>query len=284
MNNNEHFINLVRIRKHYNILSKSKRKIADYIFDNYQKVINHTAVQLAEETGTSPSTIVWFCRSLGFKGFTDFKMHLEKELLSPITNLISVEDDENVSIIKQKTMAFNKISIEETINLVDDNSLEKAVTSIEQASQVAIVAEGGSASSARCAFDAFMQIGIKCSLLIDPFFQVLGIANLPKNSIIIGVCHSGQARNTVEALKVAKDRSITTIGLVGIVGSSIMKYVDIPLLTGITEHPFFSDSITARICELSVISAIHSSLSVKRREKLGDYRKCVNELLRIKRL
>jgi RpiR family transcriptional regulator, carbohydrate utilization regulator len=281
---NENLLSLTRIRQHYSMLSNAERKIADYILDNYKDIASSTAEKLADFTGTSPATIIRFCRSLGFKGLADFKLYLNHEFLSPSTKWLNVETDESIASIKQKTFGFNKSSIDETLSLLDNDCLEAAVDAIDKASQVAIVAVGGSASTARCAYDAFLQIGISCVFLEDPFFQVLGLWRLPKDTVVIGFCHSGQAKDTVDAVKVAKEMGFKTIGLVGIVGSPMMKYLDIALLTGVSEHPFFSDSIAARICELNVISAVHAALSIRRREKLGDYSQEVSDLLSIKRI
>ena len=284
MYEHESLISLTRIRQHYSILSKSKKKVADYILNNYKKVTNYTAAELADVTGTSPSTVVWFSRSLGFKGFTDFKLNLERELSASPANWLNVESDESISQIKHKTLIYNRESVDQTMSLLDEKSLEMAVKAINDAPLIVLVAEGGSASSARCAYDAFMQIRAICIYLDDPFFQVLSLSNLPKEAVVIGISHSGRAKNTIEALMVAKERGMTTIGLVGIVGSPMMKYLDIALLTGVSNHPYFSNSITARICELNVISILYASLTVKRNDELNDIHKAVNDLFSMKRV
>lgn len=281
---NDHAIGLTRIRHHYPMLSNAEKRIADYIMEHYKTLGEATAQELANVTETSPATVVRFCRSVGFKGLADFKMYLKHEHTSPNARWFSVDSDESVSAIIQKTFAFNSNSAEETLSILDDSALEAAVEAIDKASQVVIVSEGGSASAARSAFDVFLQIGIPCVFIEDPFFQVLGIARLPKDAVVIGFNHSGQARNTVEAVRVAQEKGLTTIGLVGIVGSPFMKHVDIPLLTGISEHLYFSDSIAARICELNVVSALHAVLSIRRKEQLGDFREEVSNMLSIKRM
>jgi len=277
-------ISLTRIRQHYSVLSKSKRKVADYILSNYNKVINYTAAELAEVTGTSPSTIVWFSRSLGFKGFTEFKLNLERELSASPANWGNIESDESITQVKYRTLRYNRENVDQTMSLLDDESLEKAANAINDAPLIVFVAEGGSASSARCAYDAFMQIGAVCIYLDDPFFQVLSLSNLPKEAVVIGISHSGRAKNTIDALMIAKEKGMTTIGLVGIVGSPMMKYVDIALLTGVSNHPYFSNSINARICELNVISILYTSLTIKRNGNINDIHKAVNDLFSMKRI
>ncbi len=277
-------ISLTRIKQHYHLLSNSEKKIADYILENFKNFKSITAQSLADDTKTSPATIVRFCRAIGFKGFVDFKMFLENEFISPSANWLQVSPEESMAMIKQKSFAFNRGSMDETLSIIDDNELEKTVDLIQSASQIIIIGEGGSGSSARAAYDAFLQIGIRCDYIEDPFFQFLAISNMDKNGIVLGFSHSGMSRNVYESMKLAYERDITTIGFVGITGSPLTKYLHIVLFTGVSNHPFFSDTLSARICELNVVSTIHAALSIKRRDQLGNYHEKVSKLLSIKRV
>ena len=64
-----------RIRAQYDtgIFSKSDKRIADYLLEHPGAVDGETASSIAEKVGTSPATVVRFCRKLGFKGLTDMK-------------------------------------------------------------------------------------------------------------------------------------------------------------------------------------------------------------------
>jgi RpiR family carbohydrate utilization transcriptional regulator len=73
---------LARIRNHYNLLSDSEQKIADYIINQRETILQLTAAELAEKIGSSAATIIRFCRAVGFKGYTELKFYIERELLS----------------------------------------------------------------------------------------------------------------------------------------------------------------------------------------------------------
>jgi len=190
---NELSATLTRIRHHYSMLSNAEKRIADYIMNNHKILLNLTAQMLAAASRTSPATIVRFCRSIGFKGFIDFKMYVKQEFAAPSSTWMNVDSDDSISRIKLKTFGFNRNSMDETLSLLDDDALEKAVELIDAAPQVAILSEGGSGSAARSAFDAFLQIGIHCTYIEDPFFQVLAVSQMPENSVALGFNHSGQA-------------------------------------------------------------------------------------------
>ncbi len=279
-------ISITRINHHYHLLSTTEKRIADYIVENHADMGDLTSQQLAEVTGTSAATVVRFCRSIGYKSFVEFRMHLKQELISPTANWYELKSDESIAMIKQKSFNFNKNSMDETLAVLDDEALEKAINYINDSSAVIIIGEGGSGSSARAAYDSFLQIGIPARLIEDPFFQILAISKLNRedNAVICGFSHSGMSRNVYESIKLAHERHLTTIGFVGITGAPLTRYLDITLHTGVSNHPYFSDTLSARICELNVVSAIHAALSIKRREELGDYREEIAKLLSIKRV
>ncbi len=281
---NSNLLFQARITEHYELLSNSEKKIADYLIKNYESVSNLNTQELSDKTDTSPATIVRFCRSIGFKGITDLKYYMSSESLTPFDDLTEINENDSVRTIKQKTFNFNRRAMEETLSILDDAVIQSAVEAIDKAKQVAIIAEGGSGASARTAFDTFLQIDIPCILLEDAIFQVIGASKLTKEDVALVVCHSGQSRNVVEGIAVAKQAGAITIGIVGIVGSPIVEHLDIVIYTGITAHPFFSDMIAARISELNVISTLHGALSIARNQKIKDFRKKINELLSIKRI
>ncbi|MFH5835584.1 MurR/RpiR family transcriptional regulator [Proteiniclasticum sp. C24MP] len=276
--------NLARIRNHYYIFSHAEKKIADYVLEHYNELGDVTAEELGELTETSAATVVRFTRTIGFKGMVEFKIYLRHEDAYSHGEMLTVDYEESVNAIKQKTFAFNRSSMDETLAILDDNSLREAALAMENAREVIIVGEGGSGTSARSAFDAFLQIDVPCQFVEDPFFQILAINNAREGSVVLAYNASGQARNTIDAVKVAKEKGLTTIGLVAIIGSPITKHLDIVLFTGVSSHNFFSDSLASRICELNVTSTLHSILAIRRKDSLGDYRQNVSDLLSLKRV
>ena len=121
---------LTRIASHYDVLSESEKKIADYILRVKTDILNMTTADIAENVQTSAATVVRFCRTLGFKGFNEFKFYIEREFLSPSDEIMQIEPNDSVAILKQKTFQFNKKVIDETEQLVDDEALELAVKTL----------------------------------------------------------------------------------------------------------------------------------------------------------
>ena len=65
---------LQAIKIKYDSLTAAEKKIADYISKNSEKVTKMTAEELSENCGTAKSAVVRCCKSLGYDGYSDFKI------------------------------------------------------------------------------------------------------------------------------------------------------------------------------------------------------------------
>ncbi len=62
-----------------NSFTKSEEKLKNYIVENLEKIKSCNASELANETGISQATIVRFSKKLGYKGFPEMRIALNKE-------------------------------------------------------------------------------------------------------------------------------------------------------------------------------------------------------------
>ena len=65
---------LDRVIQNYHFFTRSENKVADYILKAKQEIQSMTISELAANCGVAEATVTRFCRSLGCKGFHDFKI------------------------------------------------------------------------------------------------------------------------------------------------------------------------------------------------------------------
>jgi len=78
------FINL--IKEKYETLTKSHKKIAKYIIDNYESVIFDTAAELSRKVSVSEVTVIRFAYALGFQSFSHMRRAMEKSVINNMDN------------------------------------------------------------------------------------------------------------------------------------------------------------------------------------------------------
>ena len=88
-----------KIEGNYPQFTKSEKLVADYVFQNPEKVLYTSITDLAEACGVGDSTVFRFCKALKLNGYQDFKMYLAQDLAVKtgsdyeITGTICQEDD-----------------------------------------------------------------------------------------------------------------------------------------------------------------------------------------------
>ena len=256
-----------RIRAQYDtgIFSKSDKRIADYLLEHPGAVDAETASSIAEKVGTSPATVVRFCRKLGFKGLTDMKNSAAyTNYIESSTTDMDLKKGDDAETVTNKVLQYMKMVLDQLKLSLEPELLQKAADKLADANHVVILAEGGSGTIARAAYDIFLKLAIPCRIVDDIMFQIMEISMMDENDVLFLILNSGRTYNVLQNASYAKQRGIYTIGVVGTKGTPLSKYLDIELPTCIFSSSYLSDISAARLCELVTVSILHSIMALTR--------------------
>lgn len=180
-----------------------------------------------------------------------------------------VENILKKSIEVKKGLLNNKEFLE-NIN----NAIDKIVNCINAGNKVLIMGNGGSAADAQHFAGEFINrflmersplpaiaLSTDSSVLtcigndysFDDVFKKQVEALGKKGDILIGITTSGNSRNILEALKIAKDRDIFTIGLLGKDGGKAKDYCNINIIVNSESTPRIQEvhiTVIHIICEI----------------------------------
>ena len=253
---------LINIKSKLKILTGSEKKVGNYVLEHYMEVLNYTVTELAEKAEVSDATVVRFCRSAGYKGYQDLKIHLAQDALVPYKHLnTSLEKDDTPAQIAQKVIRAEIQTLEETLNILDMKELEQVAQVIRKARRVVFFGCGGSGAVAFDAMHKFLKIGIHSCIQTDVDIQSMESALLGPGDVAFGISHSGGNQNVLECLKNARDCKATLVGLTTCGKSPMQRLCDYLLMTSTRESIFRSESVTARVAQLSVIDSLVAVMS-----------------------
>lgn len=253
---------MVNIQSKIKLLTGSEKKVADYILENYMRVLNYTVMELAEKADVSDATVVRFCRSVGYKGFQDLKINLAQDAIVPYKHLNnSLEEEDTPEQIVSKVVRSEIETLEETLHILDVQELESAAKAIKNAKRVVFFGAGGSAMVAHDALHKLLKIGIRCIVEEDADIQAMESALLEDGDVAIGISHSGTNKRVLDCLRNAKANGAITIGLTTYGKSPLQRMCDHVLMTSTKETVFKSESVTARIAQLAVIDSLVAVIS-----------------------
>jgi RpiR family transcriptional regulator, carbohydrate utilization regulator len=254
---------MAKIRSYYARLSAKEKKVADYILQNPDKIIHITINELAEDLHVADATVFRFCKRIGFKGYQAMKIALASEIMEPIHQIheeITDQDDEKT--ITKKIFQSNIQTLENTLHLLNENSLHQAVSILLQAAKVEFYGVGGSMVIAMDAYHKFIRTGIKAFSFVDSHFQLMSASQLSEGDVAVVISHSGTNKDTINILKTAKKNGAKTIGITGYPKSFIGQNVDVALFTSSEETDYRSEALSSRIGQLSIMDALYVNIMV----------------------
>jgi DNA-binding MurR/RpiR family transcriptional regulator len=260
---------ILQIKSQYNTFNETERKIADYIISNTKDLIYSTISQVSEKLQVSDATIFRFCKKINLKGFQELKITLATELTEGLDNNYANEqineDDTNQTIIN-KVFKASITALNDTLISIDSNIIEKAGDAILAADQIIFYGNGGSGIVAMDAHHKFLRTGLKVSVYTDNHLQLMSLAQLTKNDVIVIISHSGSNLNMINLLDIAKENGTKTIAITSFSKSPVSEKADITLNAISPETGYQFEAFASRIAHLTIIDSLYMNVVLKRKE------------------
>lgn len=244
-------------------LRDAEKKVVKFIEKNQKEIIHLSITEVAERSNTSESTVVRLCKRLGYKGFQDMKIHFAKEVIAPEKQIHEViEKDDDVLLIKKKIFQSNIQALYDSLEVCNDEQLEKAVQVISKANLIEFYGTGGSGAVAIDAHHKLLKLGIKSFAYTDTTLQAMSASVLDDKDVVIGISHTGSNIDVLHAMKLAKDAGATLICITSSSKSPITQISDVVLQTASKETLFRTDAISSRIAQLTIIDILIAALAI----------------------
>ena len=155
---------LEKIRNQYKDFSKVNKKIADFILRDPSLILSYTAVDIAQESKTSPASIIRFTKSLGFSGLEAFKLSIaaekgiaqNKKVIDPI-----ISNDDSVIELSEKVGALINSTMDDLLYIMDEEQVALAIQAIKRAETVYLLGIGASSLTAYNLYHKLNRAGKK---------------------------------------------------------------------------------------------------------------------------
>lgn len=245
----------------YNALTRSGKKLANYILSNASEAQYLSITSLAENSGVSEATITRFCRILGLSGYNELKLALARSNRASNSSesgdaLLFDNNDHALDYLCKTLRDSYMLSVAETISQLDPGCIQKAVHLLEESRAVYCFGHGGSNVIAREAWALFSTVTPKFVHIEDSHMQVISASLLTPQDVILFFSYSGSTRDMQDVLELARERQIPVILITHFRKSLAANYADVCLICGYNESPLHSGSIAAKIGQLFLIDCL----------------------------
>lgn len=251
-----------KVRSLYSSMGPAEKKIADFILADAQGIVSCSVTELAEKCGCGDATVVRFSRRLGFEGFQALKIGIAGEIGSTSSVGTEITKNDTCFEIFKKRINDISLSLNTTESVLDADALERTAEIIMKARRIAVFGLGNSAAIAMDAAHKFLRLGLDAQSCTDNHMQAIIASHLDRQSVAIGISHSGSSKDIVDALKLSKIGGATTVCVTNFGSSPIVDASDIALFTKSEETKHSILGLSSRIAQLTIFDAIYTYIVI----------------------
>lgn len=273
------------IKQNYSKLTDREKLIADYLLVENSEIIDMSAKEIAEETNTSAPTVVRFAKKLGFSSLNEMKIKISissKEKNSSREFEYLDKDLSTKSIVNGVKTSIHSI-IDETVDLIDEEQLDKAISLLTNAKTIYIYSVGVSGLVGLDFYYKLSRINKRCVAHTDTHLQLTSSVLMEKEDVAVVISYSGETKETLLCAKNAKEKNVTVIAITkASIDNKLDYFSDISLHVPYVEKSLREGAMSSRISQLAIIDMLFLGMARNNikdmEEKLVITRNSVKEL------
>lgn len=207
---------LLVIRQNYSNFTPVEKKIADYIFEVGDQILDKSAQEVAQEIGSSSAALVRFSRRLGYDAFSQFKQKLSAAYIVHNDDgkyYEEVSDTETPKTIKNKLKVRINHMVETTNNALNDETVAQVAKLIKQKEMIFVFGIGASAIVAQDILQKFSRIGKKVIFLQDTHLFVSALAIHKTDAIFIAISMKGETKEVLDLAEIARQMEVPVVAI-----------------------------------------------------------------------
>jgi DNA-binding MurR/RpiR family transcriptional regulator len=257
---------LLMISSIYSSLTKAEKKVADFVRNNPEEAVLATVTDLSEQAGVGETSVIRFCRKLGFRGFHEFKLSVAQDLVDrpPSLSNMEIEDEDDVLTVARKVTMKHEILLKNTLDLVNVDNLKQAVSTMLDAHKIFIYGVGSSGITALDLHYRLMRIGMNVEAHRDSHIIAMSAALVKKGDLVFGISTSGSTRDLVDPVRQAKKNGADVICLTSHLRSPIAAHADTVLLVPSREMPTEGGALSTKFTQIHLLNILTTLLSMKK--------------------
>ena len=254
---------LFKIKEAGASFTSTEKRIADYILQYPEKVVEASAQELAKESETSPAAWIRFSKKLGYKGLMALKLDLAKDDKdSDDLFHVLIEEKDSIETMVRKVQKISQRTMEQTYKLLNPDALKKAIQNLLEASNIYLVGIGGSGVVCTDLMQKLTRLHRSVIYHEDPHVLLARIAHIQKEDVLVAVSYSGETNLVNAAVRYAKKIGTPVLAITQYnVKSTLAKEADVRLFMPLEEKELRLGAISSRNASLILTDLIYYGIA-----------------------
>ena len=247
------------IKQNLDSFTDREKSIAEYLLTNRKSIISMSAKEIGDITNTSAPTVVRFSKKIGFNSLNEMKLQLSINLQNDEENSdfeYLHSDLSTKNIIRGIKNSIDSI-MNQTIGVLNEDELERAIEILNKAKNVYIFSVGNSSLVGMDFYYKLSRINVRCIAHSDTHLQMTSSALMEKGDVGIAISYSGETKEVLKCASNAKACEATVISITrSSISNTLADISDIVLRVPFVEKSLREGAMSSRISQLAVIDML----------------------------
>lgn len=261
------------IKQNYEDFTDSEKLIADYLLSNNESIINLSAKEIGEITNTSAATLIRFSKKLGFESLNEMKLKLSMSLrdIKEKADFEYINKKlETTDIIYGIKKSIDKV-MEKTVNLIQEEDLEKAIELLSKAKNIYIYSVGVSGLVGQDFYYKLSRINKRCIAHVDTHLQITSSILMEPGDVAVAISYSGTTKEVIKCVENANKNNVPVISITkASISNKLEDLSDITLKVPYVEKSLREGAMSSRISQLAIIDMLFIGMAKENIEEVEN--------------
>lgn len=251
-------------------LRPSEQKVAEILIADPPWFSRATLSDIAAKADVSEPTVLRFTRSLGCRGFQDFRYTLIQNLASPPVSVHAViAETDSVPTVITKTLDASITALTTLRDSMNITTFERVADAIASASDLVVLGFGASGIVGQDLAQKFPLFGLPINAPTDAHQQFMAAALAGPDTVVIAISNTAATTEVLNSAREASARGATVVALSGREGP-LTEIADLVLLAGGDEDTNEYTPTSSRLAHLAVVDALSVVVALRRGRPASD--------------
>jgi DNA-binding MurR/RpiR family transcriptional regulator len=247
---------LLKLRGILQSLPDHHARIAHFAMSNPAEFLELDAREIGYQCSTSEATVVRFCQRIGYRGLSEFKNVLARELAANLVASRAAGTRDSDNPVLERVFSSCAEALRDTLSGMDRAKMDSVAATIARSERLYLFGAGGSAHIAQVAALNFLALGFQTIAFVDPIQQHAAAKLATAGDVAMAVTYSGNQSDLAETLQTARKRKAFCVAITSFQQSLISKSADNVLLMFVPPETLRGQAGAHRVAQIALLDTL----------------------------
>lgn len=250
-----------RIRQVLPTLSAASARLANYFLEHPDRVVEATQEDVAADLGISTATVSRFAKMIGYSSYSHLRMSLSSQIARAAgTRLADVSDTDSAMQSARKTVNASVEALRGTLDFLNGEDIEFAVSSIMGARRLGIFGLGSSNIVAQYAYHTFLRLPVEMVYSTDYHFQLMDAGKLDDADVALVISHTGNDSDMTLLAERLHDDDVPILAITSYPASPLAQLSDVHFNSVSEDTRFRTEALISVTSQIGVVDVLFTEL------------------------